>query len=248
MFVQIVILEITHKQLFYVQSCVPVCVNCFFSVVITTGHHWKEPGCVLFALLLQIFMFIDEIFPDILFPRLNSLSAFSDRKGAPVLSPTSWPFTGLYLVCLCLSCTGSSRTGPSTIGVASPVLNRGVGSLPSACWQHSSLWILLACFSVKAHSNSTESIRTLKSSPANLFSSWAAPRIKWHPEFFLLRWKNSMLNFIQWMPAQFFSLTKTLSMAEEPSGYQQVLPALCHLMLLCFCFTWQRNQQDSWNS
>lgn len=40
---------------------------------------------------------------------------------------------------VCLSCTGSSRTGPSTIGVASPVLNRGEGSLPSACWQHSSL-------------------------------------------------------------------------------------------------------------
>ena len=44
------------------------------------------------------------------------------------------PSAGLSPVCPCPSCTGEPSTGPSTPGVASPVLSRGEGS-PSLDWQ-----------------------------------------------------------------------------------------------------------------
>ena len=37
-----------------------------------TGHHWKEPGSVLFAPSLQVFMYIDKISLSRLFSELNS--------------------------------------------------------------------------------------------------------------------------------------------------------------------------------
>jgi len=42
-----------------------------------TGHHWREPGCVSFALPLQIFVCVDKIHLSLLFSRLNSPSSLS---------------------------------------------------------------------------------------------------------------------------------------------------------------------------
>lgn len=41
-----------------------------------------------------------------------------------------WPFVGLPPVCSCISCTGESRTGPTTPDVTSQGLNWGTGSDP----------------------------------------------------------------------------------------------------------------------
>lgn len=49
-----------------------------------------------------------------------------------------WPFVELTPLCPDLSCTGELRTRPSTLDVASLVLNRGEGSLSVTCCQYSS--------------------------------------------------------------------------------------------------------------
>jgi len=64
-----------------------------------------------------------------LFSRLRSLnfswdsanSVFPHRISAPVSSPSSWPFIGLFPVWTCLSCTGQHRTGQNTPDVFSSV-------------------------------------------------------------------------------------------------------------------------------
>jgi len=58
-----------------------------------------------------------------------------------VLSSSEWLFTKLFSVCSGLPCTGGTITGPSTPGVASPLLSRGVGSIlmtktPMLCLVH----------------------------------------------------------------------------------------------------------------
>lgn len=42
-----------------------------------TGHHWREPGSVLFAPSLQLFMGTDKIPQSLLFSRLNSPGSLS---------------------------------------------------------------------------------------------------------------------------------------------------------------------------
>ena len=44
---------------------------------LVTGHHWKEPGSVLFAPSFQVSIYIDEIPLSLLFSRLNSPHSFS---------------------------------------------------------------------------------------------------------------------------------------------------------------------------
>jgi len=59
-----------------------------------TGHHWEEPGSVLFAPSLQVFIQTDEILPSLLFSRLNSASSpsLSSHRDAPGPLPSAWPF------------------------------------------------------------------------------------------------------------------------------------------------------------
>lgn len=45
-------------------------------------------------------------------------------------------FVGLFPICPCLSCTGVSRTRPSTPYAALPVLSREKVSVSSTCWQY----------------------------------------------------------------------------------------------------------------
>ena len=42
-----------------------------------TGHHWKEPGSILFAPFLQVFISIEKTPLSLLFSRLNSPSSLS---------------------------------------------------------------------------------------------------------------------------------------------------------------------------
>ena len=103
-----------------------------------TGHHWKEPGCILFASSLKVFIHVWDP-PSWAFPSpgwtVPAFSAFPHRRDVPVPPSSSWPFIGPSPVCRRLSCTGEPRTGHSTPGVASPVLSRGEGEPPSTCWQ-----------------------------------------------------------------------------------------------------------------
>jgi len=80
-----------------------------------TGHCWKEPGSVLCAPSLQLFVYVDEV-------RLRLL-----------ISRCSNPFVILvdFLQSVPISLVlGEPSTGLSTPGVASLVLNRGEGSPP----------------------------------------------------------------------------------------------------------------------
>lgn len=54
------------------------------------------------------------------------LSASPHRRGSPVPSSSWWHSVGLSPICPCHSCTGEPSTGPSTPGVASPVLSREI--------------------------------------------------------------------------------------------------------------------------
>ena len=94
-----------------------------------TGHH-QEPGSILFAPSLQLFMHIDEIPPAFSSPG-GTVPALRHRRDAPVSSSFHGPLLE-SLQCTHLSCTGEPRAGPSTPGVASPLLSRGKGSPLSA--------------------------------------------------------------------------------------------------------------------
>ena len=105
-----------------------------------TGHHWEEPGSVLFPRSLQVFVHIEKIPPKsaLLQAEQSQLSALPHRRDAPVPSPSLWPVTGLSPVCSCLPCTAEPRTWHSALAMASPVLIRQTGSPPSTSWQCSS--------------------------------------------------------------------------------------------------------------
>ena len=64
-----------------------------------TGHHWQEPGSVLFALSLQVFRHIDEILlpePSLLQAEESQLSQhFLIMSDVPVPSSSLWPFPSL---------------------------------------------------------------------------------------------------------------------------------------------------------
>lgn len=70
----------------------PVCASCP-----GTGHHWNEPGSILFALSLQMFIDIFKISPE---PSpdwvVPVLSAFPHSRGTPVSWPSWWPCVGLF--------------------------------------------------------------------------------------------------------------------------------------------------------
>ena len=72
-----------------------------------TGHHWKDPGYVVFAPSLQVFIYINKISP-----WAFSLSGWTDSphgRDAPVPSLYLWPFAGLSPVCPCLSYWGTQN-------------------------------------------------------------------------------------------------------------------------------------------
>lgn len=86
-----------------------------------TGHHWKEPGSLFLLSSLQIFLTLIRLpFWALSFPdwRVTALSAFPHKRVTLVSNTAWWAVVGLSPV----SCTRESRTGPSTAGVASPVL------------------------------------------------------------------------------------------------------------------------------
>lgn len=63
-----------------------------------TGHHWKVPPSVLFAVFLQVFLYIDEILMSLLFSQL--CQSFSRMKSVPYLThfcgPSAmWPLQSL---------------------------------------------------------------------------------------------------------------------------------------------------------
>ena len=76
------------------------------------------------------------------FPKPSLLQAEQSRLSWPLLIGEM--LLSLHHLCGPLldspqyvSCTGETRTGPVTPGVALPVLSRGEGTPPSACWQDS---------------------------------------------------------------------------------------------------------------
>lgn len=127
-----------------------------------TGCHWREPVSI-FAPTLQVFKHTGKLCVSsmclpthpmrFLLYRLNSprpLSLFSYEMLQSLNHFSSPSFSSL-----CLSSTGELRTGPSTPHVASPVQSRREGSVPWACWWHSSYlaWsrMPLASFVTRAH-------------------------------------------------------------------------------------------------
>jgi len=91
-----------------------------------TGNDWKEPSSWLFVLFLLIFIDSNEITPELKSSpgcKVSALSASYHVTVASVSLPL-WPFVGFSSVVPCLSCTGEPRSGHSTPGVASSVLNR----------------------------------------------------------------------------------------------------------------------------
>lgn len=75
-------------------SCVSVCTHCSGTF---SGHHWREPGSVLFAALFQVFIDIGKIPHSLLFSRLFSKLSqpffIGEMKSFPV------PFQSLYHLC-----------------------------------------------------------------------------------------------------------------------------------------------------
>lgn len=101
--------------------------------------------------------------------------AFSHRRGAPVPLLYWWTYDGLFPVCPCFAFTGEPRTGPSTVGVASPTLRGRITSLDLKA----TLWLmqpgrLLTFFAMSAHSWLMLSKTPSWSFSAGLLSSWVA--------------------------------------------------------------------------
>lgn len=91
-----------------------------------TGHCWKEPRSILFALFLQVFVFMDKISSqNFFFSRLKSSSSLSVLMWEMLQSLSFWPFAGLSPVCPCFSISEEAGSGQRTPGVALPVLNKG---------------------------------------------------------------------------------------------------------------------------
>ena len=68
-------------------------------------------------------------------------SALSHMGDVPGHLSSSWPSVGLLLGDLCLFWTGESRTGPSSLNVASPGQGRGGGSPPERIALNSKLYV-----------------------------------------------------------------------------------------------------------
>lgn len=71
------------------------------------------------------YLYINTSLLSLLHAEQSQLSAFSHRRGTPV--PLLWERTSRHGH---ISCMGESRSGPSTQGMAIPVLSRGNGHLP----------------------------------------------------------------------------------------------------------------------
>lgn len=88
---------------------------------------WRDPGTVLFAPSLQVFIDIAKVPPSLLFSRLNSCGSLSISHGrdTPIPSSSLWPFIGLSSSLL----YWGAQSGSSTPG-------RWEGSPPLTYWQH----------------------------------------------------------------------------------------------------------------
>ena len=82
-------------------ACVSVCAHCPWSV---TGHHWAEPGSVLFASSLWVLYTLARS-PWVFSAPGQTASALSTSpytSSDPDLSASQWHFTELASVCPCL--------------------------------------------------------------------------------------------------------------------------------------------------
>ena len=98
-----------------------------------TGHHWKEPGCVLIAISFQIFVYIDQMPSTFLLSWLRSLSAFRQSRHTSIPSSSVLTFLRLSTVYLCFFCTagpeGLNWTQYSRCGLANTVQSGRITSL-----------------------------------------------------------------------------------------------------------------------
>lgn len=85
-------------------------------------NHWKKPVTLLFALSLQVSVYVDPSWaPFSLGWTISILSASLDRRAvwAPLLS---WSSFGFFTVAAFLACTGGPRAGHGIPGAASTML------------------------------------------------------------------------------------------------------------------------------
>lgn len=115
--------------------CISVHAHCLWHC---HWHCWEEPGSVLFAPFLQVFVYIDKILPSRVFSRLNTSSCLSLPiirqliQSQNHLSGLHWtPSSSSYH-----SCTRESQNGAQDSRCALSSLRKGQESPPLACWQH----------------------------------------------------------------------------------------------------------------
>lgn len=139
----------------------------------------EELGSAVFAPSHQIFLHVDKIFLSLVrssclrlnAPNTLSLPSWGRR---PSFSITSVPFAGLTLV-RPRPCRGEPGSGRSALGVP-PVLGRGEGSPPLACW-----WCLAwcspghCCLCCKDTWLAGGQLVLPRAFPAKLLARWLAP-------------------------------------------------------------------------
>lgn len=172
-------------------SCAHFCH--LFLVLGTTGKKKKttNPGSILFAHILQVFVEINEITLSLLFYKLSSSSSLIlaswERSSSPfiIFIGPMW----LFLGCPCNSCTGETWTELSTPGVASSLLSRGEDSLPlTFFYAHYAAEVTIGCSCCKDVLVTPVHLAAHQDPQvwcARLLSIWIAPSTYWCVEFFL---------------------------------------------------------------
>ena len=94
----------TEKIFADAQGKPPVCQFVSIASCPGIGHHWKEPGPILLAPSLQLYIGVNETPWTASSPGWTGpdLSAFPHRRDAPASSSSSWPYVELFPVCLYL--------------------------------------------------------------------------------------------------------------------------------------------------
>jgi len=129
------------------------------------------------------------------------------------------------------------RTGPSTPGVASPVLNKGEGSPPSTCWQYLSstaqdnVHCLFCKGTLLAHvqlgvcqdpQGLCCNITFQLGDPLHILVHGVVPPQRQD----LAPWHLSLLNFMRFLSTHFSSLLRSFWMAAQPSSASVNPPSL----------------------
>lgn len=118
-----VMLTVEKSFLMFKQNLLPLCL---LPLILSLDTAEKEPRSILFALFLQIFVFMDKISSqNFFFSRLKSSSSLSVLMWEMLQSLSFWPFAGLSPVCPCFSISEEAGSEQRTPGVALPVLNKG---------------------------------------------------------------------------------------------------------------------------